>query len=1452
MIARHLKRTCALLVGSVIAISMAGVAQAEQTKHESGARPIRPIRVLFLGDNGHHKPVDRAAQLIPQLHKRGIEVTYTNRVEHLNPGMLNQYDGLIIYANLTVITREQEKALLEYVQGGGGFVPIHCASYCFLNSPKYVALVGAQFKRHNAGVFSVKATKPDHPILKDFKGFESWDETYVHTKHNESDRTVLQTRSEGDSDEPWTWVRKEGKGRVFYTAWGHDHRTWGNPQFVELIDRGIRWATEPRVSAGGKEDSQAFKYIKSAGPIPNYKAGASWGTQEKPIGTMQAPMDAEASARRIVTPPGLKAKLFAAEPNIRPTLAMAWDARGRLWLCESADYPNNLQPPGKGRDTIRICEDTDNDGKADKFTVFADNLSIPSAITFSRGGVIVQVGTQTLFLKDTDGDDKADVRKVIIDGWDLGDTHGGVSNFTYGHDNWIWAMQGYNKSTPRFGKQLEKRSQTFRMGFFRFKLDREDSPNVTALEFIRSTNNNSWGLGLSEEGLVFGSTANRNPSDFMPIANRYYERVRGWAPASLKGIANHHLFYPISPNVRQVDHHGGFTAGAGHRLYTARTYPREYWNRVAFVCGPTGKLAGTYVLRPDGAAFKSSNDWNIAASDDEWFSPIAADVGPDGCVWLVDWYNYVIQHNPTPVGFKRGKGAAYESVLRDKKHGRIYRIVPEDHNRLPKPLRLENASPSELVAALRNENMFWRQHAQRLLVERGDKDVIPALIELANDTQVDAIGLNVGVIHALRTMQGLGAFEGNDSASVTTAIRALRHPSAGVRRTAALALPSIDDTIDAILAADLLNDSDSQVRLAALLALADAAGGTASDRAGAAILAMLKQPRNANDPWITDAATAAAANNDAGFLRAVLNNSQSKRLAAKDDIKPSTQTLKNLLSNTDLDNVQGTKPQNWRAVSYIGDAVFSIGKGEGRSGSNAFKITAKSGTDASWTQDVTVKPKTRYRLSAWIKTQDFKKGPGLGALLNLHQLQQNGKTNAVSADADWTRVSSEFESGDNTTLSVNLLMGGWGMCAGTAWWDDVELFEIGSSGNAIAVGLSPRVGTVVNIVTRHYADRAPADSVVQTLGSLKGADQSLITFVLDGLVAGWPKGKAPKLDDADRAELAAVMKALPKGHRDRLITLAQRWGHEGLFTADIESVITSLREAVSKTTLSANERIDSGQRLIRLADTTEHASLLLKQITPQASSELASGLVNALAGSRLDDTATVLIKHWASLTPSARRAGVAILKRRTPWTHAMLSSIRKGDIHKVDLSSSDWQFLKVHQDKTIAAQSAKLDADRGDADRGKVLEKMLPYLDAKANLHAGATVFQNLCTKCHRINGKGGVVGPDLTGVGSRQSKDILAEIIDPNRSVESNFRLWIIETEDGDMLTGRLDTETKTSVELLDLEGKRHVVDRRNIYSMRASPLSIMPVGLIDQLPAKDVASLIAFLKQSTKHSAH
>ena len=195
-----------------------------------------------------------------------------------------------------------------------------------------------------------------------------------------------------------------------------------------------------RVAAG----LPPFGYDETPNEIPNYLPGQRWGTQGAALHTMQKPLSPGESIKHLVVPAGFEPRLFAAEPEIFKPICMTWDHRGRLWIAESTDYPNTKRRDGPGRDRISILEDTDNDGRADSFKVFAEGLNIPTSLLCHDGGVIVLAAPDTLFLKDTDGDGKADLRKVLFTGWGIGDTHAGPSNLRQGLDNWIWGIVGYS------------------------------------------------------------------------------------------------------------------------------------------------------------------------------------------------------------------------------------------------------------------------------------------------------------------------------------------------------------------------------------------------------------------------------------------------------------------------------------------------------------------------------------------------------------------------------------------------------------------------------------------------------------------------------------------------------------------------------------------------------------------------------------------------------------------------------------------------------------------------------------------------------------------------------------------------------------------------------------------------------------------------------------------------
>jgi putative heme-binding domain-containing protein len=391
-----------------------------------------------------------------------------------------------------------------------------------------------------------------------------------------------------------------------------------------------------------------------------------------------------------------------------------------------------------------------------------------------------------------------------------------------------------------------------------------------------------------------------------------------------------------------------------------------------------------------------------------------------------------------------------------------------------------------------------------------------------------------------------------------------------------------------------------------------------------------------------------------------------------------------------------------------------------------------------------------------------------------------------------------------------------------------------------------KVGVVVKIVARHYAERAPAESVVATLNSLKGADRELAASILDGLVSGWPESSPPQLADADKSAIASLGQTLSPDLRDRLLVLANRWRQPDIFAGQLEGVLKNVKATLTAEGAPTGERVDAAKRLLRLLDNADSVSTILAQVTPKLSSDAATLLVTTLADSRLDDTAALIVKKWSDLTPAARKAAVGVCMRRTPWTTTLLKAVQDKKLLRGDLTASDWQLLKLHKERSISELAKKLDAANMDPDREKLLTKLLPVLERQGDVAAGKTLFTTRCAQCHTIEGAGGKVGPELTGVGAKDPKEILADIVDPNRSVEANYRMWTVDTTDGDSYSGRLDTETQTTVEIFDALGQKHIIQRKDIATMNASQLSVMPVGLIDDLKPDDIANLMAYLKSA------
>lgn len=756
----------------------------------------------------------------------------------------------------------------------------------------------------------------------------------------------------------------------------------------------------PRVVAWEKFLAQRDAEQREERPtVANYERRAA------PL-TFQFPFSVKGSLERTQVAPDLRLELFASEPDINKPIFLAWDERGRLWVAEARDYPHDVKPDGMGNDSIKICEDTNGDGRADKFTIFADKLNIPTGFTFANGGIVVAQSPRFLFLQDTDGDDKADVRKEIITGWGINDTHAQANNLHYGLDNWLYGAVGYSGFRGKVGgKDLQ-----FAQGTYRFKADGSE------LEFLHQFSNNTWGQSANEFGDQFGGTANNAPIFFGGIPATALPRgVRGM---TAKRINTEDKTHTITPNFRQVDVMGGYTAAAGSAFIYSENLPARLQG-MAMICEPTMKNIALFDVKRDGAGYVANDAFNLVASSDEWMSPVFAEVGPDGAVWFTDWQNYIIQHNPTPnvnrggYAAKTGTGGAHENPLRDNNRGRIYRVVWEK----AKPAAitsLKGATTAQLVAALGSGTQFWRLTAQRLLVEGKHTDAAPALKQALTGRAA------VKAIHALWTLQGLGLLD------ETTHRAALVHADAAVRRNATRALGSDAAAVSMLLSSAVINDPDLLTRLAGFVKIA---AFPTSKQIETVVAGILRNPANQDDEWLKEAGRILGKAHGAGLYR----------------------EGPNLLPNPGFEVIGADGlPEGWKPRDPAQAAQWTVANGERQfhGGQQAIRGTTTAPGENGLTAQVALKPNTRYRLAGWVKTIGLQGRVALGdvaAKIETESIRRGG--------TDWSEVEVDFNSGDRTTTNIGLLH----LARGEALFDDVRLTElIAVEENAVAAGDAKR------------------------------------------------------------------------------------------------------------------------------------------------------------------------------------------------------------------------------------------------------------------------------------------------------------------------------------------------------------------------------------------------------------
>lgn len=439
--------------------------------------------------------------------------------------------------------------------------------------------------------------------------------------------------------------------------------------------------------------------------------------QDKPPGPALSPAEAMA---KMVVPEGFSVELVASEPDIINPVAMTIDERGRFWITESIEYPRRDAGPGKDR--VKILEDTNGDGKADKFTVFMEGLNIPSGIAVGHGGVWIANSPDILFVQDTDGDGKADTSEVVVTGFGRFDTHELPNSLTWGPDGWLYGLNGvFNPAQVTYGPknpnyrlkkvsgtletpasslerqvpessrhlfQDEPRQQwSFTCAMFRIH------PKTREFQVFCEGTSNPWGIAFNDEGDAFISACVIDHLWHLTETG-YYHRQGGPYP-------------PFTWKIESiVSHKHQKAAYCGIHWYDSDAYPEQYRKKL-YMGNIHGSCINSDRIERFESTYNAFPEEDLLSANDAWFMPVVQKTGPDGCLYILDWYDryHCYQDaNRDPAGIDRLKG-------------RLYRLRYKDTPRA-KPEDMAALDDDELIARLVSANGYHRDMAQQLLTER--------------------------------------------------------------------------------------------------------------------------------------------------------------------------------------------------------------------------------------------------------------------------------------------------------------------------------------------------------------------------------------------------------------------------------------------------------------------------------------------------------------------------------------------------------------------------------------------------------------------------------------------------------------------------------------------------------------------------------------------------------------
>lgn len=818
-----------------------------------------PLRVLIVSDDAV------AAQVIGSALQGASIMTATAATA----GTLAQADAVVLHsAKFAPQSMDSQKALGEFAKRGGGLVAIHGGLAAFDVEIGKTILGGAwtseSQKFRNKMLLAIRTDA--HPLTLDSSTFDLEGETLYDLSLHEGitvlgsafSPKVINSRKKGLVQEnnkasvfdiqPQLWAYEAADHRAVAILPGSDVQGLAHASIRALVARGLAWVAKRKDinEIAQPADLAALRY-PAGGPRTGAEAIAAFKLQ-----------------------PGFKASVLATEPLINKPIAQQWDDRGRLWVAETPEYPNGRRPlsadvwkeggvlaPGNydrpARDKISILLSSKHDGILDQKQIFHEGLELITGFCFWKDGVIVVSQEKISWLRDTDGDGKADKEVILFGGFKPGDTHFVANHFIVAPDGWIYASNGGSATATR-GTTDEVMAR-ITSGTFRFR------PDGSAIEQVASQGGNSFGNEVTSTMELFhGKATNGNPIQHVVLPETILAKAPG-SPAKAfvavnpgRPVARTDL--PDRAPLLQIDQVGHYSSACGAAVYEGGAWPKAYQGTV-FMAEPILDIIHHEKLTLKGPAYAGevlldNQEW--LRSMDHWFCPVDMSFGPDGAMYILDFYTPVVAHNDTR-GPNHSKSGA--SVRPDREHyfGRIYRIQHESAPVFAHP-DLSKADAAALVAAFKHPSKVVRFNAIRLLLDRDaatQDSAVAALTALAKgEPMVEAR------IQALWALQRMGKLSAESLAQAASALEDdVRKNAFLVAEAGKIALP-----FAAYQAG--IDDANARVRLAALRAIG------AAPVSGEVGLLLVRSQANFTDDWSKAAATAAAAANPVAMLEALM------------------------------------------------------------------------------------------------------------------------------------------------------------------------------------------------------------------------------------------------------------------------------------------------------------------------------------------------------------------------------------------------------------------------------------------------------------------------------------------------------------------------------------------------------------------------------------------------------